>query len=304
MIIGNNREQVIENIRRAAEGGNFHVKVEMDDPIPDQERLRAVLEAYVENRRTCSFQIKNRIARVLANEITRKYNRTTRIEGMELLNGIEGGAILTCNHFSPFDNTVVRLLAGRMGKKRLCIVSQETNFLMPGLLGFLLKYGDTIPISMRKDYMKKHFEPMLEEILNGGDYVLIYPEQEMWFHYRKPRPLKQGAYYYAARFRVPVIPCFIEMTDMQETDEKGFLKVQYTLHVLKPVYPDPSKPERINRMEMCRQDYQQKKEAYEKAYKRQLTYCFDESDIAGWIKQEESGLKQEINIETGHRAFL
>ena len=31
----------------------------------------------------------------------------------------------------------------------------------------------------------------------GGEKVLVYPEQSMWWNYRKPRPLKSGAFKFA-----------------------------------------------------------------------------------------------------------
>ena len=54
---------------------------------------------------------------------------------------------------------------------------------------------------------------MANEIIKEGGLVLIYPEQEMWFNYKKPREFRIGAYHYAAEFGVPIIPCFAEMID-------------------------------------------------------------------------------------------
>ena len=86
---------------------------------------------------------------------------------------------------------------------------------------------------------------------------MIYPEQEMWFNYRKPRYLKPGAYYYASKYNVPIISCFIEIIDKE------------------------------NAAWMSERDYSQKKEAYEKAYNKKLDYKFEDDDIAGWIDNED-----------------
>ena len=61
--------------------------------------------------------------------------------------------------------------------------------------------------------MKHDFSDILEEKLNKKQFILIYPEQEMWFNYKKPRPPKPGAYYYAAKNNVQIISCFVEMID-------------------------------------------------------------------------------------------
>jgi len=131
--------------------------------------------------------------------------------------------------------------------------------------------------------MSDRFAPMLKELLDKNNYVLIYPEQEMWFNYRKPRPLKRGAYYYAAKFNVPVISCFVEFCDLEELDTAEFHKVQYVMHILPPIFSDPAKTVRENSIAMCMQDYRQKKTAYEAAYRKPLDYRFEPDDIAGWI---------------------
>lgn len=288
MVIGGNRGQVIQNIRQAVINGTPHKKVEVDDPVLTAEQRKTLIDGYLKRRATIKFQINNVIARQITNGATKVINRTTQIVGMENASGITDGAILTSNHFSQIDNTVVRILARRMGKKKLCIVSQDTNLAMAGWIGFLLNYADTIPISADRNYMNDRFEPILKGLLDKRNYVLIYPEQEMWFNYRKPRPLKRGAYYYAAKFNVPVISCFVEIRDLMEMDTPEFRKVQYILHVLRPIFPDPTKTVRENSVDMCIQDYQQKKEAYEAAYGKPLDYRFEPDDIAGWSSSSDA----------------
>ena len=53
--------------------------------------------------------------------------------------------------------------------------------------------------------MSKNFIPTIRDLLNDKSLILIYPEEEMWFNYRKPRPPKPGAYHYAAKYNVPII---------------------------------------------------------------------------------------------------
>lgn len=38
---------------------------------------------------------------------------------------------------------------------------------------------------------------------------VVYAEQSMWWNYRNPKPLKKGAFTFAAGSNVPVVPCFI-----------------------------------------------------------------------------------------------
>ena len=131
--------------------------------------------------------------------------------------------------------------------------------------------------------MQRDFYSTLKDLLSKDEYILIYPEQEMWFNYRKPRPLKRGAYYYAAKLGAPVVSCFVEMQNLEKEDSEGFYKVKYIVHIMPTIYPDPEKSVKENSIEMCLRDYNQKKDAYEKAYGKELVYTFEEDDIAGWM---------------------
>ena len=56
----------------------------------------------------------------------------------------------------------------------------------------------------------------------------------------------------------------------------------YDLLLLDVMMPDPNKTIRENSIYMRDRDYELKKQAYEKAYGKELTYDFDITDIAGW----------------------
>lgn len=282
MIIGKNKQAVIENIQRAVQEEQFQRKVEVDDPGLSAEEEQKILSRFPGRIQTAGYHLKNKTARGLVEAVTRGVNRNTEITGLEHLRQIHTGAIITSNHFNPLDNTAVRSALKKAGKNRLYIVSQAGNFAMKGVIGFVMNYADTIPLGKDQDYMTGAFPDLIRGILRSGQYVLIYPEQEMWFNYRKPRPLKRGAYYYAARFHVPVISCFVEQVEIKEKENDEFNKVRYVVHILEPIFPDLQKSVRENSMEMMNRDYEQKRLAYEKAYGRKLTYEFEPGDIAGW----------------------
>lgn len=282
MIIGGMKEKVVENIAHDALAGNLNAKVEVNDPQFTREQQQAVLQRYLRRDRSLTYRFNNHVSRQVAGLATRYFNRRSRFEGLENLSGITGGAIITSNHFNPLDNTVVRRMVQRTSRKRLYIVSRDTNLEMGGFIGYLMNYYDTIPISDDKEYAGRIFPKFVQQALDQDQYVLIYPEQEMWFNYRKPRPVKRGAYYYAAKFQVPIISCFVEIQDLPRVDNAEFDQVSYVMHVLKPIYPDPEKSVRDNSRAMMARDYQQKKAAYEQAYGKPLTYQFEPGDVAGW----------------------
>ncbi len=284
MIIGKNRLAVIENIKTAAESADFYAKVEVDDPVLTAEQSKDLVNGYLKKKKKLSYKIKSGIACAVADIGMKALNRDTEIVGEEKLKGINGGVIITSNHFSPLENTVVRLVAKKCLKKRLTIVSQVTNFAMSGFIGFLMNYAKTVPLLTDARYITRDFTAILKQALENDEAVLIYPEQEMWFNYRKPRPPKRGAYLFAAKLNAPVVSCFVEMIDTGESETEQFNKVRYRIHILDVLYPDGNLSSKENSQALCEKDESLKKEAYEKIYGKELDYAFCPEDIAG-LKQ-------------------
>ena len=283
MIIGEDRRAVIENIRKCAESGLFYEKVELNDPVLTEEECKALTDKYLKDRFSISFRVKSSVGVAMANAATRMINKNTEIVGIERIPKDIGGMIITSNHFSPLENTLIRHLIKKLGRNKLKIISQATNFAMSGVVGFLMNYADTVPLSPDPRYLAKELPALLKKSLcENGEAVLIYPEQEMWFNYRKPRPPKIGAYRYAAKLNIPVVSCFAEIIDLDEDDTDEFKKVRYVLHVLDVLYPDADLSVRENASLLAKRDYGLKKACYESVYGKRLTYEFESSDIAGW----------------------
>lgn len=284
MIVGENKKEVIKNIEKAVDKKEFNQKVEINDPKLTSEEKSKIVKRYLKNRNKLTFKTKTKIAKSTISFLTKVLEKDTQIVGEENIRDIKGGAIITSNHFNPLDNLIIQKLAKEVCKKRLYIIGQETNLAMTGMIGFFMNYSDIIPISNQISYMKKEFPEVIKEKLQKGNLILIYPEQEMWFNYKKPRPLKEGAYYFAAKNNVPIISCFVEMVETDKKDTEEFNKVNYILHILKPIYPNANKTVKENSEIMMETDYNQKKEAYEKAYNRELNYVFEiNEDIAGLV---------------------
>ncbi len=295
MIIGSHKEEVIRNIEERVAEQDFNSKVEVDDAILSRDEKNALVDEFIAKNRTLKKRVDTLCARAITDSVARMVNRKTRVEGAKNIIGITSGAIITSNHFNPLDTTIVRTAMRRTGHKRMRIVSQETNLAMGGLFGYIMKNADTIPLPSQRERLSGFFAEKIRQELKKNSVVLIYPEQEMWFNYRKPRPPKRGAYYYAAENNVPIISCFVEIRDTDEMDNDEFYKTEYVIHILKPIYPDPNKSARENSFIMMESDYQQKIEAYEKAYSKKLVYDFEDSDIAGWIGHDASKAQSKAN---------
>lgn len=288
MFIGGPKGAVVKNIETAFEQGHFNDKVEVDDPILSEERKRFVIKRFLLIKKSPAYLLNNWISRSVTDTVSRKINKNTEFCGLENIPKLATGAIITSNHFNPLENTAVRTAMKKAGHKRMYVVSQESNMAMKGFVGYLMNYMDTIPIwATNRKYMTTTFEKMLRKVLKRKRLILIYPEQEMWFNYRRPRPPKRGAYYYAAKFNVPIISCFVEMREGTEMENEEFLKTEYTVHILPTIYPDSTKGVSADSRRMMHQDHEQKIKAYENVYGTKIDAPFCARDIVGWKECEK-----------------
>lgn len=284
MIIGGSKKEVINNIKRNIENNELNRKVEIGDPNLSDEEIQKYIDDYFKNKKKLSYFFKNKIANKTVKKISKELYPDIIINGLEKLDlaDLSKGAIITSNHFNPLDSYNVRKIVEEKLHKKLYIVVQDTNLAMPGFLGFLFNNIEIIPLSKSPNYIIKKFIPELKKILAKGDFVLIYPEEEMWFNYRLPRPCKRGAYQFAHELDVPIISCFVKIIDTNITDNDEFYKVKYEVSIIKVIYPEVNENIKSDSKKMAQTDYEARKKAYEDAYNKKLNYEFDKSDIAGW----------------------
>ena len=284
MIIGGSKKEVINNIKKNIENNELNKKVEIGDPNLSEEEIQKYIDAFYKNKKKLSYYLKNKIANKTIKKISKELYPDIKINGLEKLDlaDLSNGAIITSNHFNPLDSYNIRKIVEEKLHKKLYIVVQDTNLAMPGFLGFLFNNIEVIPLSKSPNYIIKKFVPELKKILSKGDFVLIYPEEEMWFNYRIPRPCKRGAYQFAHELDVPIISCFVKIIDIDEADNYEFNKVKYVVNINKVIYPEVNESIRSDSKKMAEVDYEARKKAYEDAYNKKLNYEFDISDIAGW----------------------
>ena len=204
------------------------------------------------------------------------------VQGIENLQNIETGAILTCNHFNPYDSFAIEEVcrrAGQLKKRKLYKIIREGNYTnFSGLYGFFFRHCDTLPLSSSNETMME-FIKAVDTILQRKDFILIYPEQSMWWNYRKPKPLKNGAFKLASKNNVPIIPIFITMEDSDIMGEDDFPVQQYIIHIEKPIYPNSELSDKENMVQMKEQNAAIWKRVYEDFYKVPLEYTTEKKEI-------------------------
>lgn len=267
------RVKIYEKIARFEREGRFDEDVEDDPPtiplLPDE--IEYLHKSFPDRcRRAAAFAGAHLYFRTqqLKRQVVLKPT-----EGLEHLKGVRGGAVITCNHFHPLDSFIMQLVFDHSHHRgRLYRVIREGNYTsFPGFYGFLMRHCNSLPLSANMNTMKK-FLKATEEALGEGNCILIYAEQSMWWNYRKPKPMKTGAFDMAVKNQVPVIPCFITMADSKYIGADGFPVQEYTPHLGAPIYPDAALSRPAAREKLRAQAEAFSRETYERVYGVPLAY--------------------------------
>ena len=273
MKLSPDRVEVLKKIEIYEREGRFDEDVENDPPAPEllPDGVDYLCKKF-------SSKVSRRIANFVADHfflrlIKKKKLVIDGVTGEEYLTALKNGAIVTCNHFHPYDNyAVFHCIRKALPKKYLYKVIREGNYTnFPGLYGYFFRHCNTLPLSSNRRTMM-NFMSAVNTLLTRGESILIYPEQGMWWNYRKPRPFKIGGFKMAYRAGVPVLPTFITMTDDTRLDESGYPIQRYTVHILPPIYPDETLGEKVGAEKMKDEAYALCKAKYEEIYGVPVTY--------------------------------
>lgn len=273
------RLAVLQKIEEYEKNGWFDRDVEDDPPgsILRPEDVKYLNRSPSETlKRALSFGAARLYFRRLLRQKKLYLNPT---EGIEHLSGVDGGAVITCNHFHPYDSFIMQKVFDASKRKgRMYRIIREGNYTaFPGFYGMLMRHCDTLPLSSDPATMKL-FLKATKAALDEKNCLLIYAEQSLWWNYRKPKPFKNGAFEIAARRGVPVVPCFITFVDTDRIGDDGFPILSYTPHIGAPIYPDPALSKREAAESMRLQNEAFCKEIYERVYGIPLVYTTEKAD--------------------------
>ncbi len=267
------RAAILKKIEEYERRGLFDQDVEEDPP---SKELRPEDITYIKRGPLAAIQrwMAFRLAYIFfAREQRRGHVKVSPVIGAEALGAIQGGAVVTCNHIHPYDSFIMQYVFDASKRKgRMYRIIREGNYTsFPGFYGFLMRHCDTLPISSNLATMRK-FVRATADVLKNGDCILIYPEQSLWWNYRKPKPMKLGGFEIAVKGNVPVLPCFITMQDGDTYTEDGMPMQCYTVHVGAPIFPDVALDKRERAEAMRRQNATFCRQVYESVYNMPLTY--------------------------------
>lgn len=268
------RIEVLKKIDEYERTGKFDLDVEDDPPTKPLSGKVDYARKKLINKIKAKYAFSK--ARKFLNAIIKDKKMIVKsIEGIENIRSVDGGAIITCNHFNAYDSFAIQLAYEQADTKKhkFYRVVREGNYTsFGGFYGYLMRNCNTLPLSKSRTQMKK-FAEAITDILNDDGFVLVYAEQSMWWNYRKPKPLKRGAFSLAAANGAPIIPCFITMQDSDVLGEDGFYVQEYTIHICKPIYPDKNLSTGENVDIMMRKNAEVWKDVYENFYGVKLRYA-------------------------------
>ncbi len=250
--------QTIETIKLYEHEGRFNEHIDTGAPVPEYIPVDGKYKYVTKNPFTL---IKNAILRALfVKPFIREANRlfNTEVHGKEHLQGVNG-CIICCNHVNKLDSmAVVYALEG----KTIYTTGAEFNN-MKGFLGDMMRVGRLMPLSSSYNAMK-NFDEAVTKLLKKGCGITFFPERAEWWGYEKPRPLMNGAYRYAVKNNVPILPIFITFEPTVESQADPTALKKFIVNILPPIYPDKTLTPRTRA--------EQLKEENAKAWQK----CYDE----------------------------
>ncbi len=153
-----------------------------------------------------------------------------KIEGKENIKDLKTGAISVSNHVLVLDCTMIGLA---FGLKKVYFTTRKGSFEIP-VVRKLIKLLRAIPIPAKMSN-KECFVKQLDEALKKGDIIHFYPEKALWPYYEKIRKFKSGAFDFAIRNNIPVIPMVIKFREPKGIRKIFKRKKDVTIKILEPI---------------------------------------------------------------------
>lgn len=155
-----------------------------------------------------------------------------RVKGRKNLKGVKG-AITVSNHIAYLDPLLIKRVAGF---RRLKITAAPAN-LGRGLSRPIMRAAGVMPFGSDLKAIRNFDRALMKATKKG--WAHFYAEQSMWLNYPYPRPLRAGAFVYANKFGVPVVPIFYAYRKNGRLRRLLHLHDPITIVIGKPIFPSP-----------------------------------------------------------------
>ena len=149
---------------------------------------------------------------------------------------IDKGIISVSNHIHLWDYISVMKA---MHRWKYNVIVWAPN--IRGENGKMMRDVGGIPIPENDVHATMALKDTLQNLLDNGGHLHIYPEGSMWEYYTPIRPFKKGAAYFACTFNKPVLPMGFSYRKPSFIRKYIFRQpAALTLTIGEPLYPNPN----------------------------------------------------------------
>ena len=148
---------------------------------------------------------------------------------------LKNGAITVSNHVFMWDYLCVQKA---IRPHISYFPAWKANF-ESGFQPFMRILGG-MPIPEGDVHSMMSFKRAMDEVVESGRWLHVFPEGSLWYFYPDIRPLKPAVFMYAAKYKKPLIPM-----SMSFRPRKGINRIFgkgpcVDLHIAEPIYADAS----------------------------------------------------------------
>lgn len=194
-----------------------------------------------------------------------------RVKERKNLKGVRA-CITTSNHVGYLDSVLTRRALGSR-KQYIAAAPHNCKYTVGGAI---LRSAIVLPLPKTLKGTRV-FNDMIDYVTARGAAIHFYAEKSMWVGYTKPRPFKDGAFIYADKFDIPVVPmfyCFKKPRGLRRLLHlpKAVIKIG------KPIYADKSLAPRERMADLCRRAEAATAELYEQFYGHAPQYLYEQTE--------------------------
>ena len=252
-------DKVHKDLERQGKFDEYTTPYSYDHTIP-------VDENYVYIPKTIGFKISScfyRTLMFLLGALATKVAFGAKYYGKEKIKPLrKQGYFTVMNHCSYLDSLMLRHAVGDTKKVYLTVASHNCK---DGYAGHVLRSGGILPLAEKLSAVK-NMNKAFHELIEKGNVIQVYAEKAMWLHYEKPRPLKRGAFSFAVKENVPVVPVYIIWEPAKGLRKLLGFKKSAVVKVLDPIYTQEGLSSKENTIFMQQKAMQEYIEEYRKYF--------------------------------------
>ena len=165
---------------------------------------------------------------------------------------IKQGVISISNHVHMWDYIAVM---NAVKPRKTYLLSWSKN--ISGESGKLVRLMGGIPIPEHDVQATFAYLKSIEDLINGGGWLHIYPEGSMWEYYQPIRPFKRGSAFFASELNKPIIPLAFSYRKPSWVRRKIFKQIAcFDLHIGEPLFRDESLSKKEQELDLLKRSHE------------------------------------------------